>query len=118
MGAQMVMPPSASVTHALPPPGEYGALLASPQQLSEAVAVGGGGYSPRGRRVTAVPMRVWCTRRCRRVGTIGCGTNVAGFKLKFDLYHLPQVLLLLYVGALVTNKPPRHPYNFVSTGHL
>ena len=37
MGAQMAMPPSASVIHPSPvAPSEYGALLATPQELFDA----------------------------------------------------------------------------------
>jgi hypothetical protein len=48
-----------------------------------------------------IPWRMRCSRACGRLMTIGCGTHVCGVRVKLDMWHLPQVLLIIYVASLV-----------------
>ena len=52
-------------------------------------------------RTRKLTWRMWCSRSCARLMTVGCSVHVFGVRVKMDLWRLPQVLLILYVGSLV-----------------
>jgi hypothetical protein len=101
--------PSAMPAQAPPIAAEYGALLSPTSEQRPLLAqhaahdstrTTAGSY-PHGRGAAAVPWYRLCVRACGRLMTVGCGTNLCGVRIKLDLWHLPQVLLLLYVGSLL-----------------
>jgi hypothetical protein len=98
--------PSAEVISTLPSSTsrmatpEYGALLGS-EARTQWQPPTGWKRTAQSQTTMKIPWRMRCSRACGRLMTIGCGTSVCGVRVKLDMWHLPQVLLILYIGSLV-----------------
>ena len=103
MASDMSMP-SATVASAPAPilaAPEYGALLNGNARTPQWKPPPGWNRTQSQSRTRNMTWRMWCSRSCARLVTIGCSIHIFGVRIKMDLWRLPQVLLILYVGSLL-----------------